>query len=574
MPNPSLAGAWCTASDRSIDPGRTTEVKQRNVVKTAQMRAALASVLADPVFVRSPALARLLEYLVDATISGQGKILKSYSVAVDGMGKSPDFDSQADTYARVLVARLRKALDTFYATAGAQQSLRLLIEGGSYEVHLVAHGQARQAPPRIRLTWLDRRLIAAGLIAGLIIVLIAGVLLFLQWRADSLAATQRWRVNNFPFVDVSVHAESDDRPGTELARRMRQSIIMNLDDYEGVRTAYSPSLSAEYSFDVVLTKHGESYVENVNVIDRKWNRLISSNNAIMTFDLLDEELSSDRFLKNSVFYITNPSGIIHSNERRRNFSVDTPYGCWLYFSATVQNNQTFGDKTLSECAGEWHSAAPDHPLAAALYGWTLTDKSISAFTEGGRKEALQEAVSVMESARAMNPSSPLLQVAAMRAYAFSGDSAAMHAAADRALKLNPNSLDIQGVVGLMLALQNDPQGEVMLNKAIAEHFNPPPWFFIGTFVGAMMRDDPANAGRSLVRLRELQHSLPILPILSAAYQARAGHLDQARAQWDRATAMQPVLWLMPERFFSRMPIAPEVRRRLEQWLGPVIGKRP
>jgi len=294
----------------------------------------------------------------------------------------------------------------------------------------------------------------------------------------------------------------------------------------------------------------------------------------MTFSKEDDELSTDRFLRKSVFYITHPSGIIHSNERRRNYSVYNPYGCWLYFSAMVQNNQTIGDETLSECAEGWYSAAPNHPLAAALYGWTLTDKSISAFTEGGRKEALREAVSVIEGARAMNPQSPLLQVAAMRAYAFSRDGAAMRAAAERALKLNPDSLDIQGVVGVMLALQNDPQGEVLLNKAIAEHFNPPPWFFVGTFVSAMMRDDPAGAGRSLVQLRELQHSLPILPILSAAYQARIGHLDQARVQWDRAMAIQPILRIMPDSFFSRMPIAPEVRGRLEQWLGPVLGKRP
>ncbi|MBC2665328.1 hypothetical protein H7F51_07335 [Novosphingobium flavum] len=532
------------------------------------MKAALALVLADPVFVRSPSLARLLEYLVEATICGRGKTLKSYSVAVDGLGKSPDFDSQADTYARVLVARLRKALDAFYATAGAEHNQRLLIEGGSYEVHLVAHGQASQTPARIRIGLPGRRLIAAGCI----VLLILAAALIMQWRADSLAATQRWRVSNFPFVDVTVHAESGNGEGAELARRMRQSIIMNLDNYEGVRTAYNPSPGAEYSIDVMLRRHGEWYVENVSVIDRKLNRIISSESGNMTFNLSDSELSSDEFLRNLVFYITHPSGIIHANERRRNFSVDSPYGCWLYFSAMVQNNQTIGDKTLSECAGDWHSAAPNHPLAAALYGWALTDRSISAFTDGGRRAALQDAVSVLESARSMNPNSPLLQVAAMRAYAFSGDGAAMRAAADRALKLNPDSLDIQGVVGVMLSLQNDPQGDVLLNKAVAEHFNSPPWYFVGTFVSAMMRDDPASAGRSLVRLRELQHSLPILPILSAAYQARTGHLDEARAQWDRAKAIQPILRIMPDRFFSRMPIAPEVKRRLEQWLAPVLGK--
>jgi len=216
------------------------------------MTEALASVLADPVFIRSPALARLLEYLVDTTISGQGKTLKSYAVAVDGLGKSPDFDSQADTYARVLVTRLRKALDAFYATASAENTQRLLIEAGSYEVHLVAHGQTPQAPPRIRIVSLDRRLIAAGLVIFLILV----SLVIMEWHEKTLAATQRWRVSNFPFVDVSVNDQSGDGAGIELARQMRQSIIMNLDNYEGIRTAYNPSPGAEYSINVLLRRQG------------------------------------------------------------------------------------------------------------------------------------------------------------------------------------------------------------------------------------------------------------------------------------------------------------------------------
>ena len=61
------------------------------------MRSELESVLASPVFARSPVQAQLLSYLVEASIDGRGKDLKSYSLAVEALGKSPDFYSQADS---------------------------------------------------------------------------------------------------------------------------------------------------------------------------------------------------------------------------------------------------------------------------------------------------------------------------------------------------------------------------------------------------------------------------------------------------------------------------------------------
>jgi len=533
--------------------------------KAAQMQAALASVLDDPVFARSPALTRLLQYLVKTTIAGKAKTLKSYSVAVEGLGKSPDFDSQADTYARVLVARLRKALETYYATTGTGHAHRLLIETGSYEVLLVAHGPASASGQRIATGRSDRKRI----VAGAAIVLALTVLLILAWRDRQLTVTQRWRTSNFPFVEVSVKVEAGDRATMQLANEMRQSILTQLDNYEGIRTAYQPAPSADYSIEVSVRRMGVADVESISVIYRRGNRMIYSEHAVA--DVLAGNAARDnRFVKRSIFYISHPSGIIHSNERKNNYSVDTPYGCWLHFTATTQINQTINDKALSDCARDWYSAAGNHPLAAALYGWTLTDQSIVALTDRGHRVLIEKAVGVLDRARAINPGSPLLQVAAMRAYAYAGDDGAMRAAADQALRLNPDNLDVQGLAGVMLALRNDPRGAVLLNKAIAEHFNPPPWYFVGAFVAAMMQDDPAGARRALDRLGDLQHSLPVLPILAAAYQARTGHLDQARVQWGRATALQPVLRLAPDRFFSRLPLAPEVKVRLKQWLAPVL----
>lgn len=184
---------------------------------------------------------------------------------------------------------------------------------------------------------------------------------------------------------------------------------------------------------------------------------------------------------------------------------------------------------------------------------------------------IAEALDIIETGRTLHPDTAFLQLAVVRGYAVAQQPTAMREAARRALSLNPGNLDIRGLVGVMLALRNDPQGEVLLDQAIASHFNPPRWYFLGKYVGAMMRDDPAGAGRALGQMAGLRHSLPIYAVLAAAVHARNGDLAKARAQWAAARRDQPVLLVSPDLYLSRLPISPRVRRRLRAWLKPVLS---
>ncbi len=112
----------------------------------AVMRTEAAQILSDPQILHSPTLARLLQWLIDQTLAGRGDSLKSYIVAVEGMGKSEDFDSQADSYPRVQVGRLRKALENHYAQHGPLGEQCIYLQPGSYRVRL---GPLSQAYPTL-----------------------------------------------------------------------------------------------------------------------------------------------------------------------------------------------------------------------------------------------------------------------------------------------------------------------------------------------------------------------------------------------------------------------------------------
>jgi hypothetical protein len=100
------------------------------------LREEVDAICASEAFRRSPIIVKLLKFLVEETVAGRGERLKSYTVAVDGLGRPDDFDAATDSYPRVQVTRLRKLLEAYYAERDAVRGLCLLVPSGSYELRL------------------------------------------------------------------------------------------------------------------------------------------------------------------------------------------------------------------------------------------------------------------------------------------------------------------------------------------------------------------------------------------------------------------------------------------------------
>lgn len=96
------------------------------------LEAAVDEVLASRAFQRAPVLSRLLSYLLRATIKGEP--VKAYAIATDGLGKSLAELGESDTYARVAVNRLRKALDAYAAKRPGSDSIQ--VDVGTYRLTL------------------------------------------------------------------------------------------------------------------------------------------------------------------------------------------------------------------------------------------------------------------------------------------------------------------------------------------------------------------------------------------------------------------------------------------------------
>lgn len=77
-------------------------------------------------------LPALLRFIVREELAGRGERLKAYAIATEVLGRGSSFDPAQDSIVRVEVARLRRALDFYYAANGRDAPLKITIPKGGY----------------------------------------------------------------------------------------------------------------------------------------------------------------------------------------------------------------------------------------------------------------------------------------------------------------------------------------------------------------------------------------------------------------------------------------------------------
>jgi hypothetical protein len=122
--------------------------------RTAEL-AEYEAVLSSPLFAGQTNSSRFLKYVCDRFFTGAQHVTEA-EVAVEALGRRPDFDPQQDSIVRVEAHRVRKRLHDYYESDGASHSIRLVLPQGSYlpqfvpasETRIAAENEAAQAAPK------------------------------------------------------------------------------------------------------------------------------------------------------------------------------------------------------------------------------------------------------------------------------------------------------------------------------------------------------------------------------------------------------------------------------------------
>lgn len=95
-------------------------------------RTEIDNLLSSGIFAKSPNLARMLNYICRKYWAGETDQIKEYNLAVEALGRPPDFDPSTSAIVRVEAHRLREKLRKYYDEDGAAHPVMVVLELGHY----------------------------------------------------------------------------------------------------------------------------------------------------------------------------------------------------------------------------------------------------------------------------------------------------------------------------------------------------------------------------------------------------------------------------------------------------------
>lgn len=193
-----------------------------------EVRQQLERILASATFSTAGRHSRLLRYVVERALAGEGEQLKEYVLGTEVFDRPDTYDPRIDSIVRVEARRLRNRLEGYYENQGANDPVVISIPRGSYVPEFTArteppssvHPAAATIPvrPRSRLpvpVWA----IAAALVLAVSVMTVR----LLPGRSPAAEAAMRPAMAVLPFEIYS--SEPGDRL---LAARITDEVTAGL----------------------------------------------------------------------------------------------------------------------------------------------------------------------------------------------------------------------------------------------------------------------------------------------------------------------------------------------------------
>lgn len=511
-------------------------------------------------FARSPVMRRLLRFLVDQTLAGNGDYLKAYSVAVDGLGRDPDFDAQTDSYPRVQVGRLRRMLEAYYARHGFPNAERLTIPSGAYRVYLhpvqpmeehcaplenedssqeeppsppepaqdVAPPMAFDAPSgRKSARWVMLASLAAlSFGAGL-----ALVLAFLLWPSPDSGSRPPPKITRAPdMLLLPVKKSTDSPPGLDqsvdqvLGDALHRSWVVNVQSRENANDLGGDAFA--YRLQAVLAGPGGE-----DLYLTLWNNRTGQHVWTDHIHLTGQESTLGQALRLPVANIIGSFGAIAAQERQRYGTRIAPgYSCLLKNAELRMGFSQADLEASSRCLRQTLAAQPAFPTAlAASAGLNYR----LAIVRPDQAASLRErARAQVRQALLLNPYAADVQIVSAALEAAEGRCALAKMQGLRAIELNPYEPEYHAFLGLLLFQCGEADHENHL--IVARQMNPQlPAFFSLPVIAAM-----GERGQGQEALRLALHlptasgpQMPLYSITLALAHAHGGDRARARQYW-------------------------------------------
>jgi hypothetical protein len=556
------------STEIATDRGGTATVPTAippEALEAEQMRQELQSVIMSPDFARAPIMKRLLSFLVGETAAGRGDQLKAYSVAVDGLGRAPDYDARADSYPRVQVGRLRRMLESHYSSTAPAGGMRLTIPSGRYKVALQPQQVETDEPatPAPQVVP-DRPFAFSWQVALLALLLVAGAVAILRVVPMRMTPdTGRER----PLLDLAGVTMASK---SELGNLVRATLLNGLSrstmyDLRAVRRTgmldpHPQPARYRLSADLISSEHPRLFLRLSSVSPERliWSGDITLSNKNLDGDELDHALAP------AIATISRVNGVIASHQLQENGGMEAiGYSCILLFHH-YRNERTERElEHVRTCLQRSLELYPNNSELQAAAAQMAIERMVSSRTSPSERPALlQSARRHSQISASLDPFNPWSIVARARLAVIRRDCPQAINFALRAADQQPYDPTLLAEAGVYLLDCNDPRSESLIRRAIALDDNPEGRFYAPLLLLAISRDDQTLAREALTHMAPPpigRHANFYL--ISAAGYAMDGDLPRARAAWAQLRTISPAIARDPQSFFERLGYAEGLRAK-------------
>jgi hypothetical protein len=593
-----------TDIDKIVEIGR----EQKRAGWEDLLRSEFDNILISGHFQKSPTLQRLLTYLVGQTIRG-GEKLKSYVVAVDGLGKDPQFDSHTDSYPRVQVMRLRKMLEGYYARHRPLQDLCIHIPAGSYEVKLA---RPASAYPEI----FNRSAAAEGnatVPLRAADVRTIGPVSFRPQKSSTsehppTAAPDTAEIRSLPTLMMSIvplllltliivgyiagsrepdgkseilAAPSDDAPMLILERPIAAATSNSRAVADETFAKLADSLTRSWVVRLAMTApestsltSSQPYRLAVQVGEQRegpqivYLRLTEGRSAELIWSTsvaLDPEKTLADNLGKSVAQVAGPFGVIATRQTAKADGDYRPgYTCLLGYMHYLNTRKAELLAPLSTCLQQPIENARLNAVRLALHSFHI----VATASQKELPAAMAKAMSVAQQAIQTDAKEAYSHFAMARIqYVTSNcEKGVLHTA--HAAQANPYDPVMLAVLGNFAAQCGDPSGEVLLERAFDFRSPGESYARLSLILSAI------RSGR-LERLPALSAEAENIPGINAAYHhlcetlvaAATGNTARARNEWKKFAASSADPDGQPNNMMRDVVLSPQIRQKIISYLS-------
>ncbi|MEO9600211.1 hypothetical protein [Parasphingorhabdus sp.] len=513
------------------------------------LRAETKALLKSSEFSRSPVMSQLLSYLVEEAITNPDTPPKAYQVAVDGLGRTEDFDVQSDSYPRVQVGRLRKILAAHYAALGTEERLRIPI--GHYAVELRVDGSDTPqkltefkenddvsiTPPRKPKR--KARLSKQQMVLGLVALLTAIGLTLIWWLyADKEGDQDKGSQTQQYVLPPRIYIASAQR-GLIGEDRNRAREIELFFEHAFAGSSQVRLAAVDVSNITARPKQNAYLLESQLVAGVSGSEIKFSLSSLMrnetiwstTIPMPGSPVEYPEKLGPIVSRIASAYGVI-ATDQREHMPNDAMigYACLLRFENYRANRDPELMPIVDSCIAQSLLEDPlDSRILAAASLMTVSHQ-LQLGKEGNFETALQFARRALIRGR----EDASANFALARSSFFSDSCARGKEFAEKAIELNPYEATLQAQIGAHLLGCHDPDGINYLRQAVA--LDPGGSLAAETgLVLALLTEDKKQEALQLAE-KIIPSSTGIGPyydITMAMVYAENGRMEEAQQSWDR-----------------------------------------